>query len=483
MRMVVGLGVALLLSGSVVLAQDNLAIHGHPQKTTYASPAEWPFVDFQAHFKNPPNGTIPTTLMHVHRGCWLPIYAVVTPSTGLITLSCQDKMFMWDGSILPGGPTHSIKNIVYDGPALVQEMQMNADGSMSLVTVKTVPGSGTDVPTIQQGDPDRLITENFHMTVDPYGIDGNDVTSAWPPHGWSEVWSTLTAQTASGVYIGLQTQFSFWSELDASAPITGNAEGGYPHLMAKVQNNAGFGAVISDFLEPIPLEPITEPWPFSFAQYAYGGNSDPLQNATNLQELSANLNLHLGNEGTQIFLRNGVGIQPDFFPPDKPFWVTPSMLGGAGSHLLALRWKIDGGVPGFPAGEEIWSLVTITVPVAPGASDVIPGPTPPPPPPPPTTPPIAFTASASTVTLGQSYTLTAVIDESQDAVHNVAIDGIGWGSLGCTINGTIGQPGATVTCQLVRTPPAAGTITDVVTAVNSATGSDFAPLTITVQVQ
>src|SRR5689334_5211078 len=98
-KIVLALFASCALASFGVKAQDTaIAIHNHPQKSVYNSSAEWIAPDYQCHIKDM------DMLMHVHRSVSAPYYGVITKTTNLKRIPFQDKMFHWDGKILPGGP-------------------------------------------------------------------------------------------------------------------------------------------------------------------------------------------------------------------------------------------------------------------------------------------------------------------------------------------------------------------------------------------
>src|SRR4029078_12564753 len=82
----------LVVFSAFSVAAQPLAIHAHPQKATYESPAEWPFLSDQCHWM------VDGVLAHTHVEMSVPIYAELTP--GRITMPITFKLFHTSGRIV-----------------------------------------------------------------------------------------------------------------------------------------------------------------------------------------------------------------------------------------------------------------------------------------------------------------------------------------------------------------------------------------------
>ena len=70
-------------------------IHGHPQKAAYASPAEWPFLSSQCHWK------VNNVLAHTHVEVTAPVYSEWTGGT--LKVPVQFQLFHTAGKITQCG--------------------------------------------------------------------------------------------------------------------------------------------------------------------------------------------------------------------------------------------------------------------------------------------------------------------------------------------------------------------------------------------
>ena len=86
------IGVWLVVFSALPGAAQPLTIHAHPQKATYQSPAEWPFLSDQCHWM------VGGVLAHTHVEMSAPIYAELTPGT--LTIPVTFKLFHTSGRIV-----------------------------------------------------------------------------------------------------------------------------------------------------------------------------------------------------------------------------------------------------------------------------------------------------------------------------------------------------------------------------------------------
>lgn len=360
--------VALLLGATPVSAQVY-TLHGHPQKLTYNSPAEWPQFDCQCHWMRPDG-----VMEHVHVMFVGPTYSDIS---GLLTGTVVLKTFMLDGQLQtawPGtlwGP--GVTNVIFNGPAIDQQVIGGV-----LTTVASASGTGTAIPAMPNGDPNGLITQTAQVTIDP-------VAAGWPLRGWTAVNVRARAYLTGGGHFDTEGNWGYYSMLDPNAPET-PVSGSIGQMVGVHCNNNpavgnSLGTVATEYRSFLPIAPISAPWGVVLATYSYGAsNTDELANG--LTVVSEDTNFHLGVPGTTLFQQVGSGINGVFFDDQHPFMLDPGVI-GAGTHTILTRWEqpTGAGGPHFPAGEEQWALVGVPVTV---------GSAPPPPPNPCVDDPLAF---------------------------------------------------------------------------------------------
>lgn len=354
-----------------------MKIHGHPQKTDYASPAEWPRYEAQGWWPQ----ADPIDAGHLHVGVTFPIWGEVTsldPIECLFTLKLHDI----PGNIVAFFGPH-FKSIVWNdtGTSTPPEMRGLGDG------LKEWSGK---------------VTLDFTLGQQPWLGD----IGMFPKHGWAGTRFTARAAFDNGDLLEVQLVESFFSALDLSVPERLPSQQGRPGVVlssrvtianqtitdgsGKTLGGTAFGVMVSEINDWLPLLPIDQPWPSIINFYNYTSTT-PLPDGRFEQILDANLhgtppNIP-PNHGTLLdSVSAGVlGI------PNRPLILDPSKM-GAGNHKQLFRWAQQRN------GEFLSSVLSIPVTVGPSV----------PPPPPIDPPPVMTTGVPHVVGLSQSAALAAL---------------------------------------------------------------------------
>jgi hypothetical protein len=316
-------------------------IHGHPQKTDYASPAEWPTVSFQGHWVAPGLTPMPMAglpgICHTHIDVKFPIYAELNAP---VVCTFTVKLFHTQGRF-GGFYTSLIRDIVWDET-----------------------GSATVPPFV--GDPMGLVVKTGRFTVDLA------MPTYYPNvlHGWASPVLTGGTSYDNGDSTLLAAQLPFFSVLDPAVPEPSMANGGGPVLrsMVEVANTTVFasntvpisyGETLAEYsnevVEFIPLAPITAPWVLSGGTDGYGSVDLP----PGMLEVRLDLDFHNNVPGTVLHSQTGISHQNAtvVFDPAVLAASTPPVGVAPGTHKVALiRRQTDG-------PEAVWALVVIDVPV------------------------------------------------------------------------------------------------------------------------
>jgi hypothetical protein len=310
-------------------------IHGHPQKSAYASPAEWPHVSTQGHWK------ATNVLGHTHIQGRLPLYA--EHATGRLEIPLEFVLFHTNGRL--------------------------AQVSSPLGWVRwNVGPSYNPYPNIA-GNPTGVVVVTGTLIIDPANATGTQAGPTWwNPHGWTSVSVTARTEFSDGSFTKTTLAFPMFSTRNPSASIVVPGENTslmlrselVPHAPRDAMGN-GWGAMITEFKDYIPIAPMAagEVWNPPVHMYSYAALPD-LQNGTKDRRL--NPDLHNGVVGTQI---------------TSPFSFDAN-FSGIGLHKFSFIWdKTIGDVApaGIQPNQEGSALLVVTV----GVGD---GPAPPPPPPP-----------------------------------------------------------------------------------------------------
>lgn len=347
------LAAALVLAVSATASAQSMAIHGHPQKAIYNSPAEWPFLSAQGHWA-PATDMVGMSIGHNHVECKAPVWAETT--TDAFTLPCQLVFFHTSGYIawVTG---EFVSHIVWEE-------------------------TGSETPPVLVGDPMGVVVHKMLVTIDPKRADGVSDSGVFnvPAHGWWEARLRTKMVLFNGDSFSTELWMPYFSVIDKAQPIPAWAAG--PTLAARNvaesprSMQSGFGTHVAEYGGTFPpiLAPISTRKEMTVFTYAYAhqlpGNA-PL--GTYRQVLDPDL--HHGNPGTLITSSHSVGGLPN----GDPAIFDPAVM-GPGVHTVAIDWEqtTDGQTTGFEANQQVTARLVVTVTVG----DDVPPPPPPPPHPP-----------------------------------------------------------------------------------------------------
>ncbi len=334
---------AWLLVAILLLAAQGAAqpIHGDPQKSAYASPAEWPYISTQCHAR-PANfatnehadafGVFNPSLGHVHVDWSLPIYAEIDSA---IQVPFTIKLFHVAGYV----------EIVW------------ADPVQHIIWTET----GTDAMPSFVGDPNGLVIKTGYLVLDPFYLGGQ-----WPPppQGWFFTRIAARVQFDTGVRMDANMLASLYSVKDPDAEQTPPLTSTDPNLQANCQmtgptdTNSPFGSAVSEYRQYIPLSPISVVYPIDPIEYNYGGT---IAAGTFQQRLDPDI--HNGITGT--LLATADADNGARFLGPLPTGIDPAVL-GVGKHHVSTIWQQQSGPVGsqyVAPNEEVWALLVIPVEV------------------------------------------------------------------------------------------------------------------------
>lgn len=332
-------------------------IHRHPQKTAYASSAEWPTRDWQCH-ANPGNRTPEPTppfpvipigialldpqVAHTHLACTFPDYAEIAAA---FPVSCTIKLFHTAGTVSGVySPLNQIRDIVYDD-------------------------TGTSTPPVMRGDPTSMMPRqwNVRFVFDPTMVRPTFPPQTTTPHGWFGAQISVVTQYDNGDSQTLDHLRPFYSVLDPTAPETPMSDEGLPNGARCSPNNLRrpelspfgnqMGTVVSEFVGLLPIAPIQTPWHTTGFFYGYASDGQSVFPFGTF-ELRHDLDVHNGNVGvltaTETF--NGlIGLGKR-----TPITIDPADL-GTGTHKVAALWQQPDG-----QGNNYTALAVLDVTVGPG---------------------------------------------------------------------------------------------------------------------
>jgi hypothetical protein len=329
---------ACLFALQHAVVADAQVIHGHPQKAAYGSPAEYPFLEFQGHWE-PGSGMAFSTdpllseaLAHSHVGCDWPIYAELTNAP--ITLACRQILFHTAG--------------------YVEILQADLESALSW-----------DAPPTFQGDPMGVVTNFFHLTLDPlvgYRNGYWQCPYGMNPHGWTCLSAVIRTRYNTGALMDMRGSVPVWSNVD---PTVAEIPEPIPMLLRNEVSavspadpaGAGiWGAVRIEVRNLIPLAPIDHPWTLHVEAYNYA-NRPELPNG----QLFAcwDMDLH-----------NGIACVRPITPTSDPSGegvdvVLDPSTQAAGAHKVALVWAeaTGDGNAVFAPQEELSGLLVLPVTV------------------------------------------------------------------------------------------------------------------------
>jgi hypothetical protein len=221
------------LSALPVAAQ--FTIHNSPQKAAYASPAEWPTVSAQCHWKDVGVNAM-NMVAHTHLDLTFPFYAEW--STGPITAKWTITMFHTDGYVSDPG----LGGYAFQSP-YVKSYTLDAPFQWPL-----------------QGNPDGVAVYTGTVTVDASLATQRHEERDFPiPHGWYDF--TLHLRTSyphdgpQGKGIDTALYVPVYSLLDPSAPEpdAGAFSTGHPRLSTYCWAWDDWNAVVTETYEMLPI--------------------------------------------------------------------------------------------------------------------------------------------------------------------------------------------------------------------------------------
>jgi hypothetical protein len=321
-----------------------MKIHGHPQKTDYASPAEWPTASFQSHWKQPagtlmviPN--VPDYMQnasHTHVDPTFPWYAENdgTPFQVNFTL----KLFHTPGKI-SRVDTLNCRDVVWDA-------------------------TGSATPPDLTGDPMGLKQFTGHFTVD-ITLPGDNKA---PKKGWT------------GIRFGVQTLFDNGDSTETIAQlplfsvIDPIAEEVWDYHMVAVHANAGsnnplqvpptqWGVVFVQIPDYIPIAPFSQEWAIKAGMDSYGGTTLPAA----LYEHRHTVDIHNGIPGTL----DDTAMMTQTGGLSEVVVFNPAVL-GAGTHNNVLIFNQPDRI------QQLTTLLALNITIDPNAPPIVLPPVPPP---------------------------------------------------------------------------------------------------------
>lgn len=310
---------ALIAALSIASAAAAQPIHGHPQKTAYASPAEWPIRSFQGHWP----GLDPVTTCHVHVEPQYPEDAelgsapFVVPFT-VVMHKCEKpaRMGLFYGE--------NIRSVVWD-----------------LTKSSVMPD--------MRNDPAVDTSWTGKATIDPTMGD----RFAAPLHGWMSVRFGTRTAFDNGDQMDVSGWQSHFSVIDPTAPERPAPQGGrirsarvdiVSHVTGTVM-----GTMVTEYQGPLPLAPIRAPFVVPVSVYNYTA-SVPLPHGQ--FEYRHDIDLHHGVRGT--LLDAGTADVGGF---NRTVTFDPAVM-GPGAHREAAFWTQTLGA------ETVSSIIVATVTVA-----------------------------------------------------------------------------------------------------------------------
>ncbi len=319
---------AALLNFLPLPAQTALTIHGHPQKASYASSADWPFISGQGHWQPAnPQGTVG----HTHVECTAPLYAEL-PRTSTLTLACRLQLFHVAGHIAS-----------VSGP-LVSQVVWETPGPMN-------------------GDPMGVVLRNITVTFNPALSDPNNPPQSVPENGWYINMLQARTQFDDGAITNLELFLPFYAKGDPSVP-----EESGRHIRLGAQSCtftphsvfSGHGCPVSEYTDSyVPVAPVTSALsvPASVASYQL---IEGFPGAGLMKQVN-NADLHNGVPGTTIQQQTDPDPRHAIFA-DVLF--DPAQM-VTGLNKVALIWEQCTGAgsanPQFAAGECASSLLVVHV--------------------------------------------------------------------------------------------------------------------------
>lgn len=294
-------------------------IQGHPQKSSYADPSEWPDISCQNHWNE-----LNKLISHSHFDVKAPIYSHISD---LLKLQFAIKLFQFDGEAF----------FVLDSQELVTKIEWDETGS------ETSPRL--------IGDPSSHALKQWtgHLTIDPHRNVGGH---GFPLRGWYSPQIQVDLKFNSGATITQLFRLPFYSMLDPTAP-DGSLSGaplliasGYPHSSATDEWGTNY-VEVDNYL---PLLPINADWPLIVGTASYGGRNI----GEGFFEHRYDLDLHNDNHGILLSLQ----YENSFTSANRAPLLSPGIM-GPGNHKTALMWS----KPTLDEVEMVTALLVINTPV------------------------------------------------------------------------------------------------------------------------
>lgn len=359
----------LSLLVTVPAAAQPLVVHEDPQGVTaYASPADWPWMTGQGHWKatgaapNPVGPLVPG-IAHTHTEGHFPIWAEL--GAGPITVPISFKLFQTAGHL-----------------AMIQADFLGPEGPVRIPTIFT------DRPLPLVGDPNGLVSVDGHLTFDPaVGFAKGAVV----PHGWFNIRIFTRTGYSNGDTMDTEFIVPFFSVLDPSVPEPHYAEGVQNFSARAVAttpfNTVFFGTQLTEFrgsdrphgaylpiLAPFNTPKVVFPLTYNYAN---------LFTLFPSYELRLDPNFHMGIAGQLIAStatnRAGGISNVDTLDPVVIAASTPPMGATPGKHRLFFLWNQDTGAgsPGYAPNERLTTIVGVEVAIGenPVPADPPPAPT------------------------------------------------------------------------------------------------------------
>ena len=307
-----------------------MKIHGHPQKSVYGSPAEWPQPSFQGHYNVGTDD--PTESSHVHIEPKFPLYAEMDSTDLEVPFTVQLHHFH---GRLGGLYGENIKEIIWDGekPPLIGDP--NGDKLWT----------GRAIVNIGQAQDERFARHEPGWGIMRFGSrsyfgdvpdEGNKIDVC----GWVPFYSIIgqgSVPEKPSEPSGARGILS--SRVDLYSPLSKNQ----------------IGSMILEYQDFLPLAPITAPWSTIGTGYNYTTEVPFQPDGSRLPngffELRQDVDFHHGNRGLIEFSN-----QADVAGVAKTVVFDPMVMGN-GVHKEALIWRQTFNT------EHLWSLITFPVSV------------------------------------------------------------------------------------------------------------------------
>lgn len=363
MKVLFGVIVALAMSATVQAQQ--VALKGHPTKTVYASPAEFPVIDGQGHWcpggaiwdgeaqACVPGGTNPRRFSHAHNFCAFPAYGKLASK---IRIQCGVMLFRFDGFVNRidwGGGNPNFRQPLYD----------------SVIWEDT----GTNQAPPMVGDPTGLRMWRYTIEIDP--------AVSWGVGNGAVVFSVvIETRFNHGDTMSVQHLFPFWLYTDPNAPevpttrercLGGDANYLYEAHTVDVGTTSARGispdSQIFRLCSYLPLDHVVvAPWKLHTENGRYGNTALKPQIPKGFSELRQRVSLHTDVEGDLIEKVESVngwdGAQEIVKVHD--FYIDPARL-NAGPNKVMGRWGLPlpsgPNSPGLAGNEEAQVIFTFDV--------------------------------------------------------------------------------------------------------------------------